>query len=240
VVVGFFGGVFGLGGGFFSIPLLGFFFAFDQQHAQGTSLVMIIPNTAVSLWQYMRRSKMDLRVAIALGVTAMPFAFLGGHLATHMASTPLRRWFALMMLAIAVFYAWQSLAPKLAGAMPKSRGHLWPLAFPIGAVGGTLSGLFATGGAVFTVPLIGLIFDYTQVVAQFMGLALVFPGTVVNLATYSLNHDVVWSAGIALAIGGTIAVGWGVKLAHFLPERLLRGLFSLLTGIMAVALWFRA
>ena len=145
-----------------------------------------------------------------------------------------------MMLAIAVFYAWQSLAPKLAGAMPKSRGHLWPLAFPIGAVGGTLSGLFATGGAVFTVPLIGLIFDYTQVVAQFMGLALVFPGTVVNLATYSLNHDVVWSAGIALAIGGTIAVGWGVKLAHFLPERLLRGLFSLLTGIMAVALWFRA
>jgi uncharacterized protein len=239
VVVGFFGGVFGLGGGFFSIPLLGFFFGFDQQHAQGTSLVMIIPNTAISLWQYMRRTKMDLRVAIALGVTAMPFAFLGGHLATHMASAPLRRWFALMMLAVALYYAWHSLLPKPA-ATAKNRAHLWPLAFPIGAVGGVLSGLFATGGAVFTVPLIGAIFDYTQVVAQFMGLALVFPGTVVNVATYALNGDVLWTAGIGLAIGGTIAVGWGVKLAHFLPERLLRGLFSALTGAMAVALWFRA
>ena len=239
-MVGFFGGVFGLGGGFFSIPLLGFFFGFDQQHAQGTSLVMIVPNTAVSLWQYMRRSKMDLRVAIALGVTGLPFAFLGGHLATHMASAPLRRAFAVMMFAIAVYYAWQSLVPKPAREKPRSRSHLWPLAFPIGAAGGVVSGLFATGGAVFTVPLIGTIFDYTQVVAQFMGLSLVFPGTVVNIATYAYSHDVVWGAGIALAIGGTIAVGWGVKLAHFLHERLLRGLFSLLTFIMAVALWLHA
>lgn len=239
-MVGFFGGVFGLGGGFFSIPLLGFFFGFDQQHAQGTSLVMIIPNTAISLWQYMRRSKMDLRVAIALGVTAMPFAYLGGHLATHMASAPLRRAFVIMMIAVAIYYAWQSLVPKPAGVKLKDRSHLWPLAFPIGATGGILSGLFATGGAVFTVPLIGAIFDYTQVVAQFMGLSLVFPGTVVNVATYALSHDIVWNAGFALAIGGTIAVGWGVKLAHFLPERLLRGLFSALTGAMAIALWLRA
>ncbi|HTX03783.1 MAG TPA: sulfite exporter TauE/SafE family protein [Candidatus Acidoferrales bacterium] len=238
--VGFFGGVFGLGGGFFSIPLLGFLFSYDQQLAQGTSLVMIVPNTAISLWQYMRRSKMDMRVAIALGVTAMPFAYLGGHVATHMASAPLRRSFAVMMLAVAIFYAVQSLMPKPAGTKGKNRAHLWPLAFPLGAIGGTLSGLFATGGAVFTVPLIGTIFGYTQVVAQFMGLALVFPGTVVNVATYAANHDIVWSTGIALALGGTIAVGWGVKLAHFLPERLLRALFSLVTASMAVALWFRA
>jgi uncharacterized membrane protein YfcA len=145
-----------------------------------------------------------------------------------------------MMLAIAIFYAWQTLIPKPAGVKAKDRSHLWPLAFPIGATGGVLSGLFATGGAVFTVPLIGTIFDYSQVVAQFMGLALVFPGTLVNVVTYGLNHDVVWSAGVALAIGGTVAVGWGVKLAHFLPERLLRGLFSLLTACMAVALWLRA
>ena len=240
MAVGFFGGVFGLGGGFWSIPLLGFFFGYDQQHAQGTSLVMIIPNTIVSLWQYMRRTKMDLRVAGALAATGVPFAYLGGHLATHMASTPLRRSFAVMMLAVAVFYAWQSLAPKPAGRTRANRAHLWPLAFPIGATGGILSGLFATGGAVFTIPMIGMIFDYSQVVAQFMGLALIFPGTLVNLATYALSRDVVWTAGIALAVGGTVAIGWGVKLAHFLPERLLRGLFSLLTGFMGVALWFRA
>jgi uncharacterized membrane protein YfcA len=240
VAVGFLGGLFGLGGGLFLIPLLGFIYGYDQQHAQGTALVMIIPNTAMAIWQYMRRTKMDLRVATALGVTALPFTFLGAHFATHMASTPLRKSFAVMMLTIAIFYVWTGLRNKAADENRASRAHLWPLAIPIGAIGGILSGLFATGGAVFSVPLMATIFGFPQVVAQFMGLALVGPGTIVNLVTYAINGDVVWGAGIALAIGGTIAIGWGVHLAHFLPERVLRGLFALLAAYSAIALWLRA
>ncbi len=240
MAVGFLGGLFGLGGGLFLIPLLGFIYGYDQQHAQGTALVMIIPNTTMAIWQYMRRTKMDLRIAGALALAALPFTFLGAHFATHMASTPLRKSFAVMMLAIAIFYVWSGLRKKAVAETSGPRSRLWPLAIPIGAIGGGLSGLFATGGAVFAVPLMATIFNFPQVVAQFMGLALVGPGTIVNLATYALNGDVVWGAGIALAIGGTIAIGWGVHLAHFLPERVLRGLFALLAAYSAIALWLRA
>jgi uncharacterized membrane protein YfcA len=200
---------------------------------------MVIPNTAMAIWQYMRRTKMDLRVAGTLAVAALPFTFLGAHFATHMASASLRRSFAVMMLALAIFYVWSGLRPSTE-EHSRPRSNLWPVAIPIGVVGGGLSGLFATGGAVFAVPLMSTIFNFPQVVAQFMGLALVGPGTLINLATYAFNGDVVWGAGIALAIGGTIAIGWGVHLAHYLPERVLRGLFALLAAYSAIALWLRA
>lgn len=240
MVVGFLGGLFGLGGGLFLIPVLGFLYNFDQQHAQGTALVMIIPNTAVALWQYMRRNRMDPRVAIVLGGTGLPFTFWGAHLATHMASAPLRRGFAIFMLAIAIYYVWHGLRPRRTAEAGVPRPRLWPVAIPIGAAGGALSGLLSTGGAVMAVPLVAAIFNIPQAAAQGMGLALVAPGTLVNLATYAVAHDVVWGTGIALALGGIVAIGWGVHLAHYLPDRVLRALFALMAAYSAVALWLRA
>ena len=227
-----------MGGGLFVIPLLGFLFNFDQQLAQGTALAMVIPNTTVALWQYARRTSMDLRLAAVLGASALPFTFAGAHFATHMASAPLRRAFAIFLVALAAYYVWHSL--RALSRPEAQRSHLWPAAIPIGAVGGALSGLFSTGGAVFAVPVVAALFRVSQVVAQGMGLALVGPGTLVNLATYAVAGDVAWKTGLGLAIGGTLSIGWGVRLARHLPERLLRGMFAVIAIYSAVALWLRA
>lgn len=200
---------------------------------------MIIPNTTVALWQYFHRTKMDKRVALTLGLSALPCTWIAAHAATHMASSPLRRGFAVFLVALAVYYVWHSTRSASDERIP-SRPERWPLAVPIGAVGGALSGLFSTGGAVFAVPVIVAIFRFPQVVAQGMGLALVGPGTFVSLATYAAAGDVAWKTGFALALGGIVAIGWGVKLAHTLPERLLRALFALLAAYSAVALWLKA
>src|SRR5438309_3113854 len=44
VVSGLFGGLFGIGGGVLAIPLLGLAYGLHQQMAQGTVLVMVVPN----------------------------------------------------------------------------------------------------------------------------------------------------------------------------------------------------
>ena len=50
-VLGTLGGLFGIGGGLIAIPVLGVFFGLDQQIAQGTALVMVVPNVMLALWR---------------------------------------------------------------------------------------------------------------------------------------------------------------------------------------------
>jgi uncharacterized membrane protein YfcA len=68
---GFFGGLFGVGGGAIAIPLLGLLYHLDQQTAQGTTLVMVVPNVLLGFWRYRRQVGIDLRIAGALAISAM-------------------------------------------------------------------------------------------------------------------------------------------------------------------------
>jgi len=45
--------------------------------------------------------------------------------------------------------------------------------------------------------------------------------------------------GIALALGGLLSISWGVKLAHALPEKVLRSLFCVFLVVCALMLGFR-
>ena len=45
--------------------------------------------------------------------------------------------------------------------------------------------------------------------------------------------------GLPLAVGGLLSISWGVKVAHALAERLLRGLFCGFLVVCAVMLTFK-
>jgi uncharacterized membrane protein YfcA len=238
-VIGAAGGVFGIGGGLIAIPILAVFFGLDQQHAQGTAMVMVVPNVFVGLVQYARRSRMDLRIAATLAACAVPCTYLGAHFATTVPSGPLRQAFAGFLMVIALWYVVRAFRPTV-GRGNEHRPRRWGWAAPVGAVGGALSGIFAVGGAVFAVPFLAVMFALTQAAAQGLSLALVAPGTLAGLYAYVRAGDVDWTLGIPLAIGGVLFVSYGVSLAHRLPERFLRALFALLTGASAIALWVRS
>jgi uncharacterized membrane protein YfcA len=237
-LIGAAGGLFGIGGGLLAIPILGLFFGLDQQHAQGTAMVMVAPNVLIGLYTYARRGKMDRRIAIALALSAVPFTYLGAHVATHIASAPLRRGFAIFLIGIACVFVWRALRGKPATAADEKHTS-WPAAIPIGIAGGALSGLFSVGGAVFAVPLLSIVFGIAQAAAQGLGLALVAPGTLVGLYAYVTAGDIDWPLAIPLAIAGMSTVSYGVALAYKLPEKTLRLLFAALIFLSAAALWFR-
>jgi uncharacterized membrane protein YfcA len=66
------------------------------------------------------------------------------------------------------------------------------------------------------------------------------PSTGVTLLTYALHDHVDWAMGIPLAVGGLLSISWGVRLAHALPERVLRGLFCGFLLLCAVLLGVRS
>jgi uncharacterized membrane protein YfcA len=231
---GFLGGLLGIGGGLFAIPVLAVLLNMDEQHAQGTSLVMVVPNVFLGLWNYARHARMDLRFSLTLAAAALPLTLVGAHFATSVPSSPLRIAFALFTLCIAGAMLFRAFAhARKTGSAPLLP---WPFAALVGAFGGFLSGMFSVGGAIFAVPLMSLLFGFSQSASQGFALALVAPGTLAGLAAYARAGDVDWPVGFALAAGGILTVPYGVKLAVRLPERRLRLCFAGLMVLAALAL----
>ena len=241
-VIGLLGGIFGIGGGLFAIPILGLFFGFDEQHAQGTALVMVVPNVLLGLRDYARRGGFDRRLATMLALGGFPLTFLGAQVATHVPSSPLRVGFGIFLLAIAAYVLWRTFrrspgtVVRGAALPPAPRGA----AIGVGMAGGFVSGLFSVGGAVFAVPVISWLFAVTQATAQGLGLALVAPGAITSVVAYSLAHDIDWPIGLGLAVGGVFTVSRGVAIAHRTPEPVLRAAFAALIVVSALALIIRA
>lgn len=225
LALGALGGLFGIGGGLIAIPVLAVGFALPQQLAQGTALVMVVPNVMLALWRYHQRNRIDWRHALALALPGLGAAFVGSSWALALEARQMRLAFAGFLLALAIY----TLARAVLRSAPAS-GTLrypWPWLTLVGGGAGVAGGLFAVGGAVLATPLLTTLFGASQVVAQGLALAMAAPSTAAALATYALHGEVLWQVGLPLALGGLLSISLGVRLAHALPERLLRGLFSL-------------
>ncbi|MGZ7457063.1 sulfite exporter TauE/SafE family protein [Pseudomonas sp. Ma2-10] len=222
VALGTLGGLFGIGGGLIAIPLLGVLFGLDQQIAQGTALVMVVPNVMLALWRYHQRNRIELRHALPLASMGFCFAWIGSIWAVGIDAQTMRVGFVAFLIALSTYNLVRMFARAPVSAQMK---HSWPWLGVLGAASGTMGGLFGVGGAVVATPVLTSLFGASQVVAQGLSLALALPSTGVTLVTYAMHHQVDWMIGLPLAVGGLLSISWGVKIAHALPERLLRGMF---------------
>ncbi|PWB35946.1 hypothetical protein DCO48_00405 [Pseudomonas sp. SDI] len=236
--LGTLGGLFGIGGGLIAIPVLGVLFGLDQQVAQGTALVMVVPNVLLALWRYHQRNRIELRHALPLAAAGFVFAWLGSIWAVGLDAQAMRLGFVGFLVALA---GWNVARMFMRSAPPSTElRQPWPWLGVLGAGAGVLGGLFGVGGAVVATPVLTSVFGTTQVVAQGLSLALAAPSTAVTLLTYGLHQHVQWGMGIALAVGGLLSISWGVKLAHALPEKVLRSLFCAFLIVCALLLAFKA
>ncbi|MET1081276.1 MAG: sulfite exporter TauE/SafE family protein [Pseudomonas sp.] len=234
LALGTLGGLFGIGGGLIAIPVLGVLFGLDQPLAQGTALVMVVPNVLLALWRYHQRNRIVRRHAVTLAVPALCFAWLASAWAVALDADAMRLGFVGFLLALALY----TLARLFRRPPPASAAlrQPWPWLGLLGAGSGLLGGVFGVGGAVLATPVLTSVFGTSQLVAQGLSLALAAPSTGITLATYALHQQVDWLLGAPLAAGGLLSIGWGVRLAHALPERLLRGLFCGFLVLCAVLL----
>lgn len=235
-VSGLLGGLFGVGGGFLVIPLLGIFFGMHQQMAQGTALVMVVPNVVFAFSRYRRRFGVDLRMSMIIAISALVTTYPAARVATGIDPHGLRLAFAVFLAGLAGAVAYRTWR---AATGPPRRAMFGPgWSWIVGGLGGVVSGFFGVGGAFIAPPLLTGLFGVRQVEAQGHGLALVTPAALIALATYGGAGEVDWVVGIPLAIGGIAAISIGVAFAARFPERRMRfafcGLLLLTAALLAL------
>ncbi|MEO5795427.1 MAG: sulfite exporter TauE/SafE family protein [Rhodoferax sp.] len=233
--LGFLGGMFGIGGGIIVIPLLVVGFGLEQAVAQGTALVMMVPNLLIAWMRYSQRHPVALKTALQIGVLGCLTTWAVAHVATRLPSDVMRTVFSVFLLVLAVRMLWK--APATAPtADAKPRDLRWmPL---VGIVGGSSMGLLGVGGGLVATPFFTGWFRQKQTVAQSLSLALVAPSAIVALLTYSAAQRVDWEMGLPLAIGGLFTVSAGVAVAHRLPEKRMRAAFAWM--VLCTAVWMLA
>lgn len=228
--LGFFGGLFGIGGGIIAIPLLILGWGMEQPLAQGTALVLMVPNLLLGWWRYSQRHPLPWRETGAIAVSATLMTWFMARFATTLDPRLLRTIFCLFLAMLAVNMLRQA-KRNVGEGRPLPIGML-PL---VGMVGGSSMGLLGLGGGLLAGPLLSGWLGQRQTVAQGVSLALVAPSSVIALATYATAGQVDWALGLPLAIGGVFTVSAGVAVAHRLPERRMRTSFAWM--LLMTALW---
>lgn len=227
--LGFLGGLFGIGGGIIAIPVLVRLFEYDQAAAQGTALVMMVPNLLFAWLRYMRRNPVAPRSALGLAVVGTLTTFGTAQLAQGLD----RGVMALMFSAFLSLLAVLMLRRPTGEEAPLLPARLIPLA---GLPGGSSMGLLGIGGGLVATPVLCRAFGLDQRAAQSLALAMVLPCSAAALTAYARAGNVDWAVGGALGLGGLAFVPAGVTLAHAFPEKVMRRLFAGLLAATALSM----
>ncbi len=246
LAVGFLAGLLGIGGGMIMVPALVLLFraigfpADYLMHLTLATAVTTIAFTSVSsVRAHHRFGAVDWPIARAMAPGIVVGAFAAGFAAGLVPTRPL----AILFTAFLYFAATQMLfqsAPKAARGLPGAAG-LAGIGFGIGAI----SSLLAAGGAFLSIPfLVRCNVPLRRAIgtAAANGFPIALAGTVgyvaqglrvPGLPEWTLGY--VYLPALALIVAASIPLApLGARLAHRLPVRRLRVVFSLM--LLALAL----
>ncbi|MCZ7532871.1 MAG: sulfite exporter TauE/SafE family protein [Acidimicrobiia bacterium] len=102
LVAGALAATLGIGGGVVIVPVLVSVFLFTQHQAQGTSLAVIVPTVLVAAITHARAGRILWRLMAWVGIAGIIGAVGGARLALRLDDAILRRFFAVVLIFIAI------------------------------------------------------------------------------------------------------------------------------------------
>ena len=237
LIVGFFSGLFGVGGGIVLVPLLIVVVGFDQRRASGTSLAAVLPTAIAGMVSYAAHGSVDWIAGAILAAGAVVGSLVGTWLLHHTHHLALRWFFIVFLLLVAarLFF----LIPDRSIVLDFTPWVVVALV-ALGLVTGVLSGMLGIGGGVFIVPALMLGFGVGDLIAKGTSLLMIIPTSVVGtIANVRRGNTDLKAAAIIGGLSVPASIG-GAALAWSVPPMLGSILFALLLVYCAVQLAWSA
>ncbi|HEU0282505.1 MAG TPA: sulfite exporter TauE/SafE family protein [Gallionella sp.] len=250
--VGFFAGLFGIGGGLVLVPVLSFLFEAQQlggmqnlHLALGTSMAAILYTAASSAHTHYSHGAVNMH--IVRGIT--PGLLLGTLLGAMFASRAPQQYLSAFFALFVYFAAAQmllGLRPKATRQLP-GRAGLTLAGSGIGAI----SSLVSIGGGTLSVPFMlwhNIPFKQAIGTSAALGLPIALGGTIGYVITGLMLHTlpvgtlgfVYLPALFMLALGSAFTTPLGAKATHSLPLAPLRRGFAILLFVLATKMLLKA
>jgi uncharacterized membrane protein YfcA len=250
LVVGFFAGLLGIGGGAIMVPALTAYFLWQGVNdsmvvhlALATSMSCIIFNALLSIRAHQKHSAIIWPIVI----TISPAVLLGSALATFFVIKMSSKTIALIFMVLMLLIAAQMIfdfKPKSTASKTLGAAKLLPAGFIIGLV----SAVLAIGGGSLTVPYLAwhqVNFKKAIASAAAIGLPIALAGCLVfmiqgfnntNLPDHTLGY-IYWPATLFMTLGSFFSTAIGANLTHKLPIKPLKIIFAVLIIILALRMY---
>jgi len=237
LAVGFFSGLFGVGGGIILVPVLMLALGFSQRLASGTSLAAVLPTVVAGLAGYATGGNVDWVAGGVLAVGAVSGSLLGTWL-LHRIPQRLLRWIFvvfLVVVAVRMFFLVPDRGADLEFGFDTVVGLL-----ALGLAVGILSGLLGIGGGVVVVPALMLLFGVGDLVAKGTSLLMMIPTAITGTIANSRRKNVDLRASVVIGLLASPASFAGVAVAVLMPPALGSVLFAILVIVIAAQLGWNA
>ena len=247
LTVGALVGLLGIGGGVVLVPALVYLLRYDQHMAQGTSLLILLPPIGLgALREYWKNGQVDLSSGIYCAAGFLIGGYGGGKIAVPMPSNVLKAIFGCFLMMSAVLLWWKARAGNAADPAGAASPRQNPLrsfgVFCMAAFCGVAAGMVGIGGGVLLVPLLSLLFGFSQHRAQGTSLIALIPptGLLAFLAYWKADY-VDFDTGVLLIpgvfVGGIVGGMMARKLNPRRMAEVFAGLMFLLGGWQAFSAW---
>jgi hypothetical protein len=246
VVVGAFGTIIGVGGGFILVPALLLAYP-DEKPAIITSisLAVVFFNALSGSLGYARLRRIDYRTGLTFALATVPGAIVGAVATNWLPRQAFNLTFGLLLIAVSIYMAFSvgatsgrrsaGLRPNAQRTLTDSAGVTYDYSFnrelgiAISFFVGFIASFLGLGGGIIHVPVMVSLLDFPAHVAtatsHFILVFTALTATVVHIADGSLAEG--WARMAALAVGVVVGAQIGARLSGRLPAavivRLLAG-----------------
>ena len=248
ICAGFASGLLGVGGGFLIVPLQYFLLKYIGVEPDlailisfGTSLAIIVPTSLSGAYRHSRTMDNIIKPGIRLGIFGIVGGALGGFAASVLPSRVLEITFGCLLLFIAVK---NFLDLNKEREVPRIPFNLVTTGI-IGLIVGFSSGLLGVGGGVFLIAILTALLGFSLIEA--IGTSSVFicltaiggflsyvvSGWRVSTFPYSIGYVSIINF-ILIACFSVPMASLGAKIAHKVPQKKLKIVFSILVLYMAL------
>ena len=231
LVAGFGGGMFSLGGGTLTIPLMLYWLNLTEFQARGTALVAALFPAATGAWIYHQAGQVDWTAVAMIAIPAMivtPFVSLWSE---HLSGARLRRIFGAVVISGAITLLWKD---QLMAAWALHGHARSAYLLGVGVMEGMVVGSVGVSGGPVLAPSLVLGLGMPQQLAQGCSLAARIPAVIAGSLENFLHGHVRFHLLPGLIAGGMIGAWMGSHLAIALPELHLRSLFALILAALGM------
>lgn len=215
IIVGIFGTVVGVGGGFIVVPFLTIVYNLSPQLAVGTSMCIVAFNSISGAVSYARQGRVDYRTGIIFSIAMFPGAFLGAYLLQMISKPMFDIGFAILLLIIAAYSTLNEktrskAAPVLPVDFVRPKFNLF-LGIMISFGVGFYASIAGVGGGLVHVPAMIYLFHYHVYYAIPTSIFILSISSTFAVGSHALIGSIAWSFVPFLGAGAVIGAQIGGK-----------------------------